>query len=116
MQSIVVENPLARAVPEAIYVNVPALAEWLRVCGVSQRQAALALGVTPQLVQHWVKTSARLSGARINRIAALLGVPATILVMHRPWDDEALEYAKRAALTIEPGYAYRRIRRDEIAS
>lgn len=116
MQSITVENPLACDMPETVHVNVPALAEWARVCGVSQRSIALDLGVTPQLVQHWVKTNARLSGARVNRIAALLGVPATLLVMFRPWDDVALPYAKRAALTIEPGYAYRRIRRDEIAS
>ena len=56
------------------------LASLIEQKGISQRQLAIKLGITPQSVQQWVRGTARPSGDKIQSIAEYFDVTPSYLM------------------------------------
>ncbi|MBF6589766.1 MAG: hypothetical protein IVW57_04450 [Ktedonobacterales bacterium] len=85
-------------VAEAATFPIPALKEWARALGTTSYMMARYGGVTPGMLLAVHQERSRIRGAAINRMAHVLGVPASILVRCGPFDEEGRPWARRAAL------------------
>ena len=98
-------------VPERGIYEVPTLRAWRQYIGVGRPELAQLSGVSHPLLVA-AEAHQRMRGHNLNRVAAVMGVPAPILLAYGPLDRRARQWSTKAAMA----FAERRLGQLESAA